>query len=395
MDINDILNKRGQVVEQMKAVLAMAESENRDLSSEEAAKYQAMDDDQNSLKARADRIQNAAKVEAELGQRQTTGHRATLQNEARKDGLKSDDYKSGFNAYARVGKAGLSHDILNALQVGTDSEGGFIVPTEFDTMLVETLQDINQLRSVVNVISTGSDRNIPVESSLGTATWTAEEAAYTESDAAFSQVVLSSYKLGTIIKVSEELLEDSFFNVEEYLARNFGKRFGIAEESAFVNGDGSGKPTGIVGGSGLGVTAAGTAAITADELIDLYHALSRPYRSNATFLANDSTVKLIRKLKDSNGVYLWQPGLQAGQPDTILGRPLVTSTAMPAATTGLKSVVFGDMSCYTVADRTGTVMQRLNELYAANGQVGFRMRKRMDGKVVDASGIKHLIQAAA
>lgn len=393
MDINDILHKRGQVVEQMKAVLAHAENENRDLTGEEAAKYQAMDEDQNGLKARADRIQNAANVEAELSQRQSAPHRATLQNEGRKDGLKSDDYKAGFNAYARTGKAGLSHDILNALQVGTDSEGGFIVPTEFDTMLVESLQDINELRSLVNVISTGSDRNIPVESSLGTATWTAEEAAYTESDAAFSQVVLTSHKLTSIIKVSEELLEDSFFNVEQYLARNFGKRFGIAEESAFVNGDGSGKPTGIVGGSTLGVTAAGVAAITADEVIDLYHALGRPYRSRATFLMNDSTTKLVRKLKDSNGVYLWQPGLQAGQPDSILGRPLVSSTAMPVATTGLKSIVFGDMSCYTVADRTGSVMQRLNELYAANGQVGFRMRKRMDGKVVDTAGIKHLIQA--
>jgi len=393
MDINDILHKRGQVVAQMKAVLAHAESENRDLTGEESAKYDAMDSDQNGLKARADRIQNAAKVEAELGQRQTTGHRAAVDTMSRKESLEQDAYKSGFNAYARVGKAGLSHDILNALQVGTDSEGGYIVPTEFDTMLVEALQDINEIRSLVTVISTGSDRNIPVESSLGTAAWTAEEAAYTESDAAFGQVILSSYKLGTIIKVSEELLEDSFFNVEAYLARNFGKRFGIAEEAAFVAGAGSTRPTGIVQGSGLGVTAAGVAAITADEVIDLYHSLGRPYRSNATFMMADATVKLVRKLKDSNGVYLWQPGLQAGQPDQILGQRLVTSVAMPAATTGLKSVVFGDLSCYTVADRTGSVMQRLNELYAAGGQVGFRMRKRMDGKVTDAAGIKHLIQA--
>ena len=107
----------------------------------------------------------------------------------------------------------------------------------------------------------------------------------------------------------------------------------------------------------------------------------------------DATAKLIRKLKDSNGVYMWQPGLQAGDPDMLLGKPVIASTAMPAATTGLKSVVFGDMSCYTVADRQGAILQRLNEIYAPNGQVGFRMVKRMDGKVVDAAGIKHLIQA--
>lgn len=395
MDINDILHQRGQIVAQMKAVLANAESENRDLTGEESAKYDAMDTDQNSLKARAERIKNAADVEAELSQRQTTGARASVQTADRKSALTSESYKAGFNAYARMGKNGLSHDILNALQVGTNSEGGFIVPTEFETQLVEVLQDINPLRDFVNVIATGSDRNIPIESSLGSATWTAEEAAYTESDAAFSQVVLSSFKLGTIVKVSEELLEDAFFDVEGYLARNFGKRFGLAEESAFVNGDGSGKPTGIVGGSGLGVLAASATAITADELIDLYHSLSRPYRGTAVFMANDATVKAVRKLKDSNGVYLWQPGLQAGQPDMILGRELITSTAMPTMAINAKSVVFGDMSCYTVADRSGSVLQRLNELYAANGQVGFRMRRRMDGKVVDADGIKHLVQAAA
>ena len=128
-------------------------------------------------------------------------------------------------------------------------------------------------------------------------------------------------------------------------------------------------------------------------MIDLYHALGRPYRKNATWIMNDSTVKLIRQLKDSNGQYLWQPGLQAGQPDMILGRPLLTSSAAEAATTGLRSVLFGDLSYYTVADRSGSVLQRLNELYAANGQVGFRMFKRMDGKLTSSDAVKHLVQA--
>ena len=146
-------------------------------------------------------------------------------------------------------------------------------------------------------------------------------------------------------------------------------------------------------GSGLGKTAAGAAAITSDELIDLYHAVPRMYRMRGVWLMADATVKLVRKLKDGDQQYMWQPGLQAGQPDMLLGKPLITSTAMPAATTGLKSVVFGDLSGYTIADRQGTVLQRLNELYAGNGQVGFRAYRRMDGDTVDATGIKHLIQA--
>ncbi len=393
MDINDILQKRGEVVEQMKAVLNTAESENRDLTGEEQAKYDAMDADQTSFKARADRMRNAAEIQSEIMANAVPSHRAPIKGKEGASPFGAQAYTDGFSAYARLGKTRLDSSILNALQVGTNSEGGFIVPTEFDTTLVEVLQDINELRQYVNVISTASDRNIPIESSLGTASWTAEEAGTTLSDAAFGRVVLTSHKLDTIVKVSEELLADAFFDVPGYLARNFGKRFGIAEESAFVNGDGSGKPTGIVVGSGLGVTAAAVAAITSDEILDLFHSLTKPYRGNAIFLAHDNTVKLIRKLKDGDGQYLWRPGLEAGTPDTLLGRPFLSSTAMPAATAGLKSMVFGDMSSYTVADRQGTVVQRLNELYAANGQVGFRALKRMDGKTTDATGLKHLIMA--
>jgi HK97 family phage major capsid protein len=363
------------------------------LSSEEQTSYDAMDADQVSFKARADRMHKAAEIESEIMGNQSTSHRPSVDAVKAKGKFATASYIDGFNAYARLGKARIDGNILNALQVGTDAEGGYIVPTEFDTNLVEVMQDINELRQYVNVISTASDRNNPIESTLGVAPWPAEEAASTKSDAAFGQAVLTAPKLDTIIKVSEELLADSFFDVGGYLARNFGKRFGSAEELAFVAGNGSGKPTGIVTGSGLGVTAAGTAAITGDELIDLFHSLSRPYRRNAIFMLADGTAKLIRKLKNANGDYIWQAGLQAGQPDTLLNKPVLSSTAMPAATTGLKSVVFGDMSNYTVADRQGAILMRLNELYAENGQVGFRMYKRVDGKVIDATGIKHLIQA--
>lgn len=393
--VAELLQKRGEVIHEMKAMLDAAESENRDLSGDEQAKYEAMNKDVDDMKARADRLERVDAVMSDLDTLRGQPSRPSIINDDDpKSPRASAAYRNGFDRYARVGKNGLTADVLNALQVGTDSEGGYIVPEEFETQIVEYLQDINELRSVVTVVSTASDRNIPVESSLGSAAWTAEEGAYTESDVAFSQTVLGSHKLGTIIKVSEELLQDAFFDVQTYLARNFAKRFGIAEESAFVNGDGSGKPTGIVGGSGEGVDAAAVDAITSDEIIDLFHSVPRQYRVNGTWLLNDSTVKLIRKLKDGDQQYLWQPGLQAGQPDLLLGRPVIASTAMPVAEASAKSVVFGDMSGYTVADRQGTVVQRLNELYAANGQVGFRSYKRMDGKMVDATGIKHLVQSA-
>jgi len=389
-EVNELLHQRGKIVDEMQAMLKKVDDEKRDFNAEETEAFNKMDAKQESIKAQADRVHKLDGLKNEVTQIIDSPQQIKLENSDKKTAFASEDYRNGFDQFARVGRNGLTSQILNALQVGTDSEGGYIVPTEFDTMLIEALQDINDFRSYVDVISTGSDRNLPVESSLGSATWTAEEAAYTESDAAFGQVVLSSHKLGTIVKVSEELLADAFFDVEGYLARNFGKRFGLAEEAAIVNGDGSGKPTGLVQGASAGVTAASNAAVTADEMIDMFHSLGRPYRGNGTWVMNDSTAKLIRKLKDGNSQYLWQPGLQAGQPDMILGRPVVASTDMPAVATTAVSVLFGDLSYYTLAERGGRNVQRLNELYAANGQVGFRGWERLDGKLTLAESVKKL-----
>jgi len=393
MKANEILAQRAKVVNDMQSMLNVAEKDNRDLNDTEKEIYNKMESDVVALKERADRIANQEKLSADLDIVRGESAKASVGGSA-KSVQSSKEYKEVFNGWARNGQ--ITPEVRNALQVGTNSEGGYIVPEEFETMLVAKIQDVNPLRQWCNVITTASDRNIPIESTLGTAAWAAEEATTAESDAAFGQVVLNAYKLSTLVKVSEELMADSFFDISSYLANNFGSRFALAEEAAFVNGDGSAKPTGIVGGAtDSGITFAGTAAITADELIDTQHGLTRPYRANAVWMVNDSTLKMIRKLKDGDNQYLWQTGLVAGAPDTLLGRPIYSSTAMPAATTGLKSVVFGDLSGYTIADRTGRTIQRLNELYAVTGQVGFRAFGRCDGKVTDSNKIVYAKQAAA
>jgi HK97 family phage major capsid protein len=177
------------------------------------------------------------------------------------------------------------------------------------------------------------------------------------------------------------------------MAKSAGEAIGIKANTYFVTGTGSGQPNGIVTAASLGKTAAGAAAITGDEIIDLYHSLLRPYRKRAVFLMKDSTVQLIRKLKSSDNQYLWQPGLQAGQPDVLLGRPLYTDPDMPAATTGLKSVLFADVSKYWIRSVGTVTVKRLEELYAATGQVGFRVDRRLDGDLVDSAAAKYLIQA--
>ena len=211
------------------------------------------------------------------------------------------------------------------------------------------------------------------------------------------QVSIGAYKLGTLIKVSEELLNDSVFNLEAYISREFARRIGNKEEDAFFTGDGSGKPTGILaatGGAQLGVTTAGATAVTMDEVLDLFYSLKAPYRNKAVFVMNDATVKAIRKLKDGQGQYLWQPSLQAGTPDTILNRPVYTSAYVPTIAAAAKTIVFGDFSYYWVADRQGRVFKRLNELFAVTGQVGFVATQRVDGKLILPEAIKVLQQKA-
>lgn len=231
------------------------------------------------------------------------------------------------------------------MQVGTDSEGGYLVPDEFEHTLVEALQEENIFRKLAHIIQTASgDRKIPVVASKGTASWVDEEGSITESDDSFGQVSIGACKLGTLIKVSNELLNDSVFPLEGYISKEFARRIGVKEEDSFFNGDGDGKPVGIfhsTGGAQVGVTAASTSAITADEIIDLFYSLGAPYRKKAVWVLNDATVKSIRKLKDGNGNYLWQPALTADTPDTLLGRPVYTSTSVPTIASGAKVIAFG------------------------------------------------------
>ena len=180
------------------------------------------------------------------------------------------------------------------------------------------------------------------------------------------------------IKVTEELLYDSAFNLENYIITQFGNALANAEEDAFLNGNGTGKPTGIfdaVGGGHLLSTL--TAAIKSDDMLDLVYGLKRPYRKKASFIMNDAALAPLRKLKDNNGAYIWQPSYQAGEPDRILGYAVHTSAYAP------KDVIsFGDYSYYNIGDRGTRSFKQLNELFAGNGMIGFVANERVDGKLL-------------
>ena len=397
--ILELREKRAKAWDAAKQFLDAKRGADGMLSEEDTATYDKMEQDVMNLGKEIERLERQAAIDAELSKATSTpltGKPGAKmgKDEVEKTGRASDEYKGSFWNAMRV-KAPMP-SVLNALQEGTDSEGGYLVPDEFERTLVEALEEENVFRTLAHVIRTSSgDRKIPGVASKGAASWVDEEGAYQESDDAFSQVSIGAYKLGTMIKVSEELLADSVFDLEAYISKEFARRIGAREEESFFNGDGKGKPLGILaaaGGAEVGVTAASATAITADEVIDLFYSLKAPYRKNAVWLLNDATVKQIRKLKDTTGQYLWQPSLVAGTPDTILGRPVKTSAFMPTAAAGAKTIAFGDFKYYWIADRQGRTFKKLSELYAANGQVGFMGTQRVDGKLILPEAIKVLQQ---
>lgn len=409
--INALKAERATLITRMREIAATAESEDRDLTAEETQEFDRVTAEADSLEARAGRMEKLAGLDPLP--RQTTDEETDHAPEgedrevpaglneyraARTGGLVQDDpeYRAAFyHMLTATDARDLSPDELRVLSKATAGAGANLVPTLFANELIQALRDFGVMRQISRTVTTsgGEALQVPTVSSHGSAAWTAENAAFTASDEAFGQLTLNAYKAATLIKVSEELLADSAFDLESYIRNEFGQRIGVLENTGFVVGDGSGKPTGVTTQASAGVTAASATAITSDELIDLYHSLLPPHRRNAVFVAKDSTIKLFRKLKDTTNQYLWQPGLQAGRPDTLLGAPIYADPDMPAATTGLVSVLYGDFGYYWIRDVQGVALQRLNELYAENGQVGFRAYHRTDGKLTNTAAVKKLTQA--
>lgn len=390
MTIIEMREKRAKLWNTMEGFLDTHRNDKGVLSAEDDATYSAMEQDLNDLSNEIRRMERRDAIEAELSKPVGTPIKETPEKAGgmeEKKGRASNAYKEDFGRHLR-GKA----PIHNVLSESTDADGGYLVPEEFERDIVTGLDAANVIRSIAKVITTQNDRKIPISVGHSVATWTAENAAFTESNPTFGQKEIDAYKLTDLIRISVELLQDAAFPLEQYIANEFARAFGIAEEQAFCVGNGSGQPTGIFTASGgtVGVTAAANNAITADELINLVYALKAPYRRNAKFLMNDATISYIRKLKDGNGVYLWQPSLQAGEPDKLLGYDLYTSPYAPMMAAGAYTVAFGDFQNYWIGDRAGRTVQRLNELYATNGQIGYVATERVDGKVILAEGIQLL-----
>ena len=390
MNLKELMEKRTKAWDEAKSFAESKKDENGLMSDEDFKTYEEMERTIENYTREIERKKREEEMDKTLEKPTTqalTNEPSTF-NEEEKPMRARNVYKKSMMKALRTN----FRDISNELKVGTDESGGYLVPEEMETDIVNGLEDENIVRKLATKVQTSGLHKINIAATKPAALWVEEGGQLTFGDGTFDQVSLDAHKLHVGIKVTEELLYDAAFNLEKYITEEFTRALANAEEDAFLNGDGVNKPTGIFDskkGGELGVTTKAQ-TITADELIDLVYSLDRPYRKKAAFILNDATVAQIRKLKDVNGAYIWQPSLKDGEPDRLLGYPAYTSAFAPKADKGKLAVAFGDFSYYKIGDRGNRSFQDLKELFAGNGMVGFLGKERVDGILVLREAVKLL-----
>ena len=407
--IRSWMEKRTAALAQARAIVDAADAENRDLNADEQQRYDGFNAEYDALTAKINREQALADREADAArsangdQNPNRGQQPGRTGEGqRADTTDSAEYRRGLLRYMAYGvqDAGLRTDSMGGAELrdvlgvslgGAGATGGVLAPATMERALLDEIKKQNVIRQLADVRSSGSDVEIPFATAHTQAYLVAEGAAFTASTPAFDKKTMKAYKVGALSYITHEAMQDMFLDMEAWIREDFGTAFADLEETHFLTGTGSTMPSGLIPNAALGVTAAAPAALTADELLDLLYSVNQKYRSRGAWLMNDSTVLKLRKLKGNDGQYLWQPSIQEGQPDRLLSRPLYTSDTMPEAAAGKAAVLFGDFKRYRILDRKGLYFQRLNEIAATSGQVGFLAYRRYDGALLNTDAVKKLV----
>lgn len=267
-------------------------------------------------------------------------------------------------------------------------EGADTVPTTMFSEILAGMREFSAVQNYARVVTTssGEEITVPVRNTYPAAARVAEKGTYGSSNGTFTSVPLNSYKWGFITSASLEILSDSAFNIAGEIAAVGAEALALGMDTAFWTGDGSGNPQGVLQNSTTTKTLAGTAAVTADELVETVHAITRPYRANARWYMNDSTILAIRKLKNSNNDYIWTPSRVLGQPDTLLGYEVVSEANIDEMATGVKSVVFGDLGKGFIIRMAGPVsVSRSDEHGWDQDLASWKWTARADSAIVDTS----------
>lgn len=419
-DIRRLHEQRATCHSAMLKLSEAAEKEERDFTAEEQQEYDRQVEDFQTLETRANRAE--AEFERELAVQKSLTNPIEKRIGADDDDVPSSykeyqeqrsgtrtsetpEFRSAMWRYLSVNALpDLDVEEQRALSKGTNSAGGYTVPVKFEQELMTILRWQGSVASLARemVTDAGETIQLPNVSAHGTGAWLAEAATYTPSDETFTQPSLSAYKASSKVIVSEELIQDSGFDLQAYLAEELGARLGVLENTAFIKGDGSGKPTGLLtssAGTASNLTTDTTAptgsstTFTYTDLVNGMFALPHQYRRNASFIVADGAVKNLYLMIDSQNRPLWNVNVAGTGPDTFLGKSIYADPDMPAPAAGKVSILFGDWNrAYRIRRVRGIGLQRQSELHSDQGQIGFRAFERVDGKVVQADagvGLKH------
>jgi len=382
--LNELRGNAQKLLNDMRAMHTVADSEKRGFNADENEKFARMEKDFDNTRGEIARIEKLEEATRYMGEIITEPVRDLGQR-----GDKHDDevaaYKREFISMIRGGE--FDARLMRNMNLGTSADGGYTVPTVLLNTVIKALGETSFMRQLGKVITTTSTTNIPVGGAKPTFALIAENGAYPETDTKFGLVTLNAYKVGGVIKASEELLSDSGIDIESYITGLMVDGIGEFEENKFITGSGSSDYQGLTSAT-VGVTTASPTALTTDEVLDMFYSVAAKYRPQATWVVGDSFEKSVMKLKDTTGRYIWQMGLTEGAPATLNGRPLYNSAYMPALAATNVVAAFGDMSYFMIGDRGGMSTKRLNELYAGTGQIGFQVAKRGDSRITLAEAIK-------
>ena len=317
-------------------------------------------------------------------------------------GAEAGEYKAAFRTYLRKGMdAGLEAFESQSLAVSTNSgaDGGYLVTPQMAETIVQIVHEISPMRELANVTTISTDSlDVIEDTELPGAEWLGETTEPTENTThQINKNTIPVFEMAAIPQATQKLIDDASVDVEAWIAQKVGQKFAALEATAFISGNGTSAPKGILSyasGTSFGqierVNSGTDAAVTADGLINLFYALKDEYAKNATFLMNRSVIQAVRLLKESTtDQYLWQPGLAAGAPDTLLGVPVRAAADMPAASNGSLSVAVGDFKrAYQIVDRTG--IRILRDPFTSKPYVKFFTTRRVGGEVVNTEAVKIL-----
>jgi HK97 family phage major capsid protein len=408
MAMMELRQKRHAIAEEARGILKLAGDEGRALTQEEQVKWDRMMADVDSLRSTIEAMEKQSVLDQEMNQRmEVTAKQAAVSNPMAPSQSQVD---SAFRSWMINGQEGMTTEQRSILkeyraQSTTGSAGGYTIPQGFYNQLIDGLKAFGGMREAgATILTTASGNTLPiptVDDTSNVGAILAENTAASAQDLTFDQKTLGSYKYTSkVVLVSYELMQDSAFDMQTFLARKLAERIGRITNTHFTVGDGSSKPYGVVAGAALGKTGTTgqTTSVTYEDLVDLLHSVNRSYRTpNAAFMMSDSTYKAIRKLKDSEGLPLWATNVASGAPDTLLGARIVINDDVAAMAANAKSILYGDFSNYFIRDVTGVELYRISDKYIESGQVGFVAFSRHDGVLVNAgqNPIKYYANSAS